>query len=484
MFEPSKNQSTRIVSQALLICLVLGGWLFVNALSCPASAKPYHVHAKRAFQEGQDVGSMQGPTPKYVHHGNGVVHWSGVVTGEGDVKTQYPVLFDHITEAADGVPIAIVVSPKLAPNTPEIAGTALSHEEGYWLRANKDGIHLQASSMSGVARGLVRIIDASSTMDGGMPTGQWADWPNMRVRVLQFVINANDNLSTLKKVVDIAVKGQFNTLLVQVNPKTVDLSSFGSLAEPGGLSQSDFEKFNTYARESGLAIVPSLKLLTHQEKLLGNHYPKYMYNTRTYDPNNPGIYKIVFPIISQLIDLTRAKAFMIGHDEVYGSHHGDAEKLQAIGEKILPASLFLKDTLTLNKYLQDRGITPWMWGDMLESPSEFPNMFASSLHGGVAEGYGSPLMKQLPKDIVICDWHYFGHDVEYPTLNRFINNGFRVIGATWKNPRVIRTFSDYAVNNGAEGMIATTWSSPEEQLGVVTSVARESADQFWNAGGR
>lgn len=122
---------------------------------------------------------------------------------------------------------------------------------------------------------------------------------------------------------------------------------------------------------------------------------------------------------------------------------------------MLPAELFLQDVTRVHNYLKQRGVATWMWGDMLISPAEFPNMNAVGLDG-LVDGYSKDLRSRLPKDIVICDWHYFP-DKEYPSLDAFQHDGFRVIAATWENEEAIGSFTKYAKTHNAYGVMDTIW---------------------------
>jgi hypothetical protein len=140
--------------------------------------------------------------------------------------------------------------------------------------------------------------------------------------------------------------------------------------------------------------------------------------------------------------------------------------------------LFLKDVLILNEHLKKKGIQTWMWGDMLISPDEVPSMKPEQMHGSMA-GYGKALRDKLPRDIVICDWHYLDDQPYFPSLYMFRQEGFKVIGTTWKKEKTIHNFSLYAAKHGAEGMIATTWSHVQrKEWDVVERIIRESGEAF------
>jgi hypothetical protein len=227
-----------------------------------------------------------------------------------------------------------------------------------------------------------------------------------------------------------------------------------------------------------MRIIPEIKLLTHQKKFFQRSYPELMYNASTYDPRKKEVYAKVFYLLDEIITLLHPDAVLIGHDEVAGHKEKSAKKLRHAGEKMLPANLFLHDVLKIHDYLKERNIETWMWGDMLISPEEFPEMRQKALHGA-ASGYGKSLRDKLPRDIVICDWHYADKQSEFPSLAVFKKEGFRVLGSTWKKKKTIRNFSHYAALHGADGMIATTWVHvPRKEWSVVERIMKTSGDAF------
>lgn len=147
---------------------------------------------------------------------------------------------------------------------------------------------------------------------------------------------------------------------------------------------------------------------------------------------------------------------------------------------MLPAELFLQDVLRIHSYLKQLGVETWMWGDMLIAGEEVPKMQAKHW-GGDAQGYGKALRVKIPKDIVICNWRYFDEQADFPSIDIFKQEGFRVLGATWNNSNTIRNFSKYAFEHGADGMIATTWSfSTEEEWKIAEKIITHSGIYYFN----
>ncbi len=283
-----------------------------------------------------------------------------------------------------------------------------------------------------------------------------------------------------KKVILKAKANGFNTLIILL-ANFVRLKSMTIPPDSRSWTTTQFVDVVKYARDNGIDVIPEVKLLTHQEKFFSNNYPALMYNRVTYDPRKAQVYDIVYKVIDELTELIHPRAIHIGHDEAAGSTPESVQKWLAPGETILPAELYLEDTKRINAYLNSKGVETWMWGDMLISHDEFPSMQDWYFNGG-APGYGKLLRHQLPKNIVICDWHYTDSQPDFPSLSTFKREGFKVLGATWRKQLTIRNFSRYAYDHGAEGMIATTWSNlRQEDWNTVDEIIRDSGEVFTHA---
>lgn len=296
------------------------------------------------------------------------------------------------------------------------------------------------------------------------------------VRAWHFVLNPV-SMERARWMVDVAHTAGFNMVIVCISDG-VALRQAPWRSRPEAWKPEEFKSWVAYARGKGMDVVPDLRLLTHQIKLFQNNFPDLMYNSDTYDPRNEKVYAKVLPLLDEIIEIVHPRAFHIGHDEVAGHSEKSAKKFLRQGESMLPADLFLKDVLRVHAYLRQRGIETWMWGDMLISPAEFPSMKPNSLHGATP-GYGKALRDQLPRDIVICDWHYTDTQSDFPSLDALRKEGFRMLGATWKNKKNIRNFSRYAASHGAYGMIASTWFHVRSrEWDVIETIIRTSGEAF------
>lgn len=295
-------------------------------------------------------------------------------------------------------------------------------------------------------------------------------------RIMHFVlrhVSPEDALVLAEKV----KAAGFNTIAVQITDGVkLDKIPWQPLSDAWTTTQ--FSDWVRDVRALGLDIVPELKLLSHQEKLFQDRHAGLMFNKATYDPRRKEVYEYALPLMDEIISIVQPRAFHIGHDEVVGRNPRSKKKWLKPGEVMLPSDLFLMDVLKIHGFLKTKGIETWMWGDMLISPEEFPDMLAKHLHG-TASGYGKPLRDQLPREIVITDWHYFGSLNDFPSLYVMQQEGFRVIGSTWKSEQATRNFSSYASNHGAYGMMATTWFHVQrKEWDLVNKIIKASGETF------
>lgn len=296
-------------------------------------------------------------------------------------------------------------------------------------------------------------------------------------RVLHLVLRGN-SMAVARDIVDTAKDSGYNAIQFLLTDG-VSMDKAPWVPNQRAWSKAQLLEWVAYIRARGLEPIPEVKLLTHQEKFLADKHPELLFNAVTYDPRKEAVYALVLPFLDEIIASLRPRALHIGHDEVVGWNKAHARKMLKPGEVPLPADLYLQDVLRVHGHLRDRGIEVWMWGDMLLTADEFPGMLHDHLHGGMP-GYGKALRDRLPRDIVICDWHYFDGQVDFPSLARMQAEGFRVIGATWKREATIRNLARYANAQGAYGLMATTWynmDSPKHGS-LVQWIARASGRFF------
>jgi hypothetical protein len=284
----------------------------------------------------------------------------------------------------------------------------------------------------------------------------------------QFVAFINDELAPRK----------VNTLILRVD-YNYQYESHPELRDSTALSKEDVKKIVTVCRKNGIKIIPQINLLGHQSWAgkTGNLlkvYPQFdetpwiqmpqnyswpnsdsLY-CKSYCPLHPEVHKIVFALVDELCDVFETDAFHAGMDEVF--YIGTDKCPRCSGKD--KAELFAGEVTTIRNHLAAQNRTLWIWGDRLIDGK------TTSIGIWEASGNGtSRAIDLIPKDVVICDWHY---ERAEQTPVYFAMKGLKVVTCTWKKPLVakmqyedllkFKERSSWDMGQRFLGMMQTVWT--------------------------
>jgi len=265
-------------------------------------------------------------------------------------------------------------------------------------------------------------------------------------------------------------KERVNTLILEFN-YGFDFQSRPEFADPSALGREEVQQLAKACRENGIELIPGLNCLGHQSwakrngRLLEKHPEfdetpgKFPDNQgiycRSYCPLHPEVHKVLFDLIDELAKACDAKSFHAGMDEVFILADPDCPRCNGKDA----AELFAGEVKTLHAHLKEIGCRMWMWGD------RFIDGLSTKLGKWEAsENNTAPAIDRVPKDIVICDWHY---EKAPETPQFFAGKGFDVVACPWRKPnvalgelthiRAIRAGGDPASARRALGIVQTTW---------------------------
>ena len=260
-----------------------------------------------------------------------------------------------------------------------------------------------------------------------------------------------------------------NTLILEFD-YNYDFRSRPEFADPSAPDVGDVRQIVQACREAGIELIPQLNCLGHQSwarhngRLLEKHPEfdetrgKYPENEgiycRSYCPLHPEVHRVLFDLIDELAKACEAKAFHVGMDEVFILADPDCPRCKGRSA----AELFAGEVKALRAHLKEIGCRMWMWGDrFLDGRSTHLGKWEASENG--TQG----AIDLVPKDIVICDWHY---DKASETPRFFATKGFDVVACPWRKADValaqlaqIRDIrrGDPVVAGHAWGVVQTTW---------------------------
>jgi hypothetical protein len=282
----------------------------------------------------------------------------------------------------------------------------------------------------------------------------------------------------IKFIKEELVPGKINTLILRVDYNYM-FETHPELRDSDALSKSDVKKIVLSCRENHIRIIPQIDLLGHQSwankpGMLLKVYPefdetpnvkmpeKYIWPNpdklycKSYCPLHPKVHDIVFEVVDELCDVYETDSFHAGMDEVF--YIGDDQCPRCSGRD--KAELFAGEVTAIRNHLMLKNRRLWIWGDRL----------LDGKTSGLGEWEASfnitwRAIDLIPKDVVICDWHYERPD---QTAVYFAMKGFDVVSCPWREPAIavsqvddmvrFRKSATMEMKERFRGVVQTQWS--------------------------
>lgn len=289
-----------------------------------------------------------------------------------------------------------------------------------------------------------------------------------------------------------------NTLCLEFNPG-YNYQCFPELAN-GSFGRADAQKVAAAAREAGIEIIPLFMCLGHQgwrfkkNTLLKVHpefdetpdmpedgdeqnTPDLEFYCHSWCASNDEVYRYVFPMMDEIMEDFGATCLHVGMDEVFSLADEDCPRCRGKNR----ADLFARTVNLLHRHIVgEKGWRMMMWADRLNHAEAF------GYHAWEGDTFGTwPAVDQIPKDILLADWHYDMNEKGFAGIGALIEKGFTVIPAGWRDLKQTRFLLDEALKYGAQGrekghagrlagMMITCWNmTGDELLGQLLEAVQE-----------
>jgi hypothetical protein len=299
------------------------------------------------------------------------------------------------------------------------------------------------------------------------------DGPWLALHVLHFRHNSDlqaDLEAVEKQLPDLAARG-VNVLVLEVDYGFEFQSHPELRISDKCITKAGARRFVQAARKHGIAVIPQFQSFGHQSWAkdtwtLLTKYPeldstpgafpenKGLY-CREWDPMNPRVYQIVYALLDEIIDAFDADAIHVGMDEIFLIGHEASPSTKGKD----PAEVYAKAVNDMYAHIaKKRGREMVMWGDRLIDASRYDYGEWES-----SKNHTWPAIYMIPRDIIIADWHYEKREGGYPSVQMFLDKGFRVLPTSWKDVDASRMYIDFSLglkNPRVLGHLFSSWSQP------------------------
>lgn len=328
----------------------------------------------------------------------------------------------------------------------------LFQKEGYILEITSDKIVIKSNTPAGFYYAVhsLQFLIQSRTNPNAIPCCQIIDWPHFSMRGITDDISRGQvsTIDNFKKVIRFIAHYKMNIYMPYLED-LVQLKSYPTIGKKrGALSIEELLEIQNFAAEHHIEIIPIFQTLGHWENLLFQDdfidladFP----GSASLDVTSEKVYEFLENVISEIAPIFKSVYFHIGADESFDVGRGATRKAaQRHGIASVHAKHYRRVIDIVKKY--DKQIM--MYGDIvLEHPM---------------------ILNELPKDVVLFDWHYEA-SAHYPSTEIFrkSNQPFIVSPGIQNWSRIfpdltialgnIKQFIQDGFDNGAIGAITSNW---------------------------
>ncbi len=332
-----------------------------------------------------------------------------------------------------------------------------AQNEAYRLTITAEAIVVEADGFRGAFYAAQTLSQLRS--QGALPCCVIEDKPDLRYRGFYQDVSRGriPTMDTLKRLVDTLSALKMNSLQLYVEHTHRFKEYAGIQEELGFYTDEEILELDRYCRERCVELIPSLSSFGHLYYLLQSptyrhlcemeDYQPTLHNWHerlihhTIDPTNPASFSLITSLMEQYLPLFTSSCFNICCDETF-----DLCKGRNSGGDT--AALYAGFVSRLVRFLQERGKTVMMWGDIVMQHPEALTM--------------------LPEGIVFLNWCY---DANGNGLHaeRLAEAGVRqiVCPSVHSHKRFLEKIAYSVPNidvvtesgfkNGADGVLITNW---------------------------
>jgi hypothetical protein len=378
--------------------------------------------------------------------------------------------------------------------------------EGYALRSGPAAVVVAGRDGAGAFYGMQSLRQLLAKQDGRLSVrgANVDDWSHVAFRAIRLYLPGHENIAFFKRFLrDFMALYKFNKVVMEMNASmrldthpelnagwidfarnlfhtqryyplgprgTYQNSAHQDTADGEILEKDEVADLVRYAASQHIEVIPEIPTFTHSYFWLSRHrdlaaipgaeWPDI------YDPTKPEVYKMVFEVLDEYIDVMKPKMVHIGHDEMFFP----IELCTPCKTTAAPL-LWAQDVRRVHEHLAARGVKTAIYGDHLiesvrgvgQTPIKSKTGWAYNMPGALTPQQVSEL---IPKDIVICNW--FWHDARAaegrgePNDIKLSDLGFQQVHANFLPD--IQNYGRRSARKGVLGGAPSAWAATNEYV--------------------
>lgn len=379
-------------------------------------------------------------------------------------------------------------------------------EEGYSLDINKDNIHIQSRSKTGLFYGcqtLAQLMEDSRDFNLTIPLMKITDYPSLVYRAVHFDVKHHlDNINYYYNCIDKLARYKVNAIIWELEDKLV-FSRHPEISAPNAISKQEMQAISRYAKERHIEISPLVQGLGHASFILKHHWELRENPSSDWGfcPSEPRTYELQYDLYRDALEaLPDGKYLHIGGDEI--SAIGIDERCLSTGKS--PFELQMIWLQKVCKFAIENGRIPIFWDDMPLKYSGLWGLFWNNLSNKELDKVWNTqkldeAIKLFPKECIYMRWNYF--DITEPINERILSwyqsKKLMVMGATaaaaGDSPIIPRNesrlneimeFNKLASKFNLIGVLTTAWDDGSPHWETVMRGFIAQGEYGWNSNGR
>ena len=367
--------------------------------------------------------------------------------------------------------------------------------EGFRLVARPDGISVSARDLQGVRYAAFALRQAvereavGETVRGyRLPALEIDDRPRFAFRGLHIAWFPETTGDFVERTIRLAASYRFNYIVLE------SFGVFKSERHPwfsrpdSPMTVTEIRRLVAIGKDLGVTLVPQLQIFGHSTFARGRSGKHNVLDTHPeraslFEPGNGFVWCLSNPDARRtIVDLADELHEAFGRPPYMHIGCDEADPPSCAACRAQPyVELFFSHFTAVCDHLRAKGARAMMWHDMLLKAGD-PRWKGFQANG---TDETEALLPRLPKDVVICDWHYGKSDLQesepksQPTLDHFKASGLDVLTCPWDDPVATMAQGRYAAKIGLFGVMGTLWNHYRGRAFAETVMAQACA--AWGA---